>query len=445
MTNVWFFYAGNAGAACRLAANIAQTPLAVQLQFCVGETASLLAPNFAKASRNGKVYYNEEALDVVKNAIREALLTIAQHKFTFSHDVYNEQDASLVHRIRCSAPPIREQFKVIDHFELFTCTLQDHTNGITFNNNEARNTLQLMLEKADADLFSTVQPVPAAPPAAPKATPVMTAPAPAMTAPAPAMAAPAPAMAEVAASGAMAATAPAMAEVVARGAVAATAPAMAEVVAPEAAALVAPEAAAVVAPKTAAVVAPEAAALVAPEAAAVVAQKTAAVVAPKTAAVVAPKTAAVVDPKTAAVVAPESAAAMAPKTAAVVAPAAAAMAPAAAVVAPAAAVVATEVADMPIVYFLATREAMMTVPPLFASNSVRFRMYVAARERAQFLEQLDCLPEKWVSRIAVVFTPDTVPNAVDCVDYWPAGRMYKEATRDDVMKVLLWKPLLQRQ
>ena len=421
MTNVWFFYAGNAGAACRLAANIAQTPLAVQLQFCVGETASLLAPNFAKASRNGKVYYNEEALDVVKNAIREALLTIAQHKFTFSHDVYNEQDASLVHRIRCSAPPIREQFKVIDHFELFTCTLQDHTNGITFNNNEARNTLQLMLEKADADLFSTVQPVPAAPPAAPKATPVMTAPAPAMTAPAPAMAAPAPAMAEVAASGAMAATAPAMAEVVARGAVAATAPAMAEVVAPEAAALVAPEAAAVVAPKTAAVVAP------------------------KTAAVVAPKTAAVVDPKTAAVVAPESAAAMAPKTAAVVAPAAAAMAPAAAVVAPAAAVVATEVADMPIVYFLATREAMMTVPPLFASNSVRFRMYVAARERAQFLEQLDCLPEKWVSRIAVVFTPDTVPNAVDCVDYWPAGRMYKEATRDDVMKVLLWKPLLQRQ
>jgi hypothetical protein len=96
--------------------------------------------------------------------------------------------------------------------------------------------------------------------------------------------------------------------------------------------------------------------------------------------------------------------------------------------------------DMPTAYFLAAREAMMVVPPSFAADSVRFRMYVAARERAQFLKQLFCLPEQWLRRIAVVFTPDSAPNTVDCVDYWHVKSMYSDATRDGVMKVLSWKP-----
>jgi hypothetical protein len=357
-----FFYASNAAAAHCLAAYIDQSPPAVQQLFLHGQTWALAAPGFAEATHDGKLFRDEEALNMVKNTLADALQAYARAnkpKATFLYDVNNEQDAALALRIRFSAPALCVQF-VVQGMALpspVACTL--HTSYNAWCNDDARNVLKSILE-----------------------TPAKKNPAASFFVQATGSSALTPATADASSTAAQmpAAQTPATAlptQVTPTAAEALTPAAQAPTPAAEALTQVAPTPAAE-APTPAA----EALTQVAP-------------------------------------------------TPAAQAPTPAAQAP---TPTPAAAM------DLPTAYFVAAREAMMVVPASFAADSVRFRMYVAARERAQFMEQLTRLPGEWMRRIAVVFTPDSVTNTVDCVDYWHVKRMYAEATRDEVMKVLLWQP-----
>jgi hypothetical protein len=75
----------------------------------------------------------------------------------------------------------------------------------------------------------------------------------------------------------------------------------------------------------------------------------------------------------------------------------------------------------PVEFFLAAREAAMTLPNGYADDSVRYQMYVKNKDCAAYLAQMDTLPAAWRRRISTVFVNDDAELENTCVDLWPLG------------------------
>jgi hypothetical protein len=99
-------------------------------------------------------------------------------------------------------------------------------------------------------------------------------------------------------------------------------------------------------------------------------------------------------------------------------------------------------AHLPLRYFIAARQAVMTPPAGYAPDSVRYRMTVKDSERDGFMKQLLAMPADWRSRISVVFVDDAADIKQNCVELWPQAAGFPKSTRyEDVLQMLLWKEL----